>query len=284
MPVAKSWFKEGKEGMNEVRHYVTVFGYYAKLAIQRQLEYPLFLISWLLMIPTSYFSGIWMLKIIVDRFQPLSGWDFKDLAFLYGLGLLSHGLVVVFFIPTWGTEFAVLRGEFDRLLLRPMNVFFQFVTGYFNFIGLIDLIPGIVIFLYAAYMVDFSWSPGNMLKLMLVVLGGTLIRASLYTVIGAIAFWTKRSRNLINMAVATMERTTMYPLTLYPQIIQAVLTFLLPIGFISFYPAEQFLGKSTSLELPLGLAIWTPAVGLICFAVAYAVFRSGLQKYESAGS
>lgn len=270
--------------MNEVRHYAIVFGYYAKLAIQRQLEYPLFLLSWLLMIPTQYFSGIWMLKIIVDRFQPLSGWDFEDLAFLYGLGLLSHGLVVVFFIPTWGTEFAVLRGEFDRLLLRPMNVFFQFVTGYFNFIGLIDLLPGLVIFVYAAHMVDFSWSLGNIMKLVLVVIGGTLIRASLYTIIGAIAFWTKRSRNLINMTVATLERTTMYPLTLYPQVIQAVLTFLLPIGFISFYPAEQFLGKSTSLELPLGLAIWTPVVGLVCFAAAYAVFRSGLQKYESAGS
>lgn len=284
MPAAKSWFKGGENGMNEVRHYAIVFGYYAKLAIQRQLEYPLFLLSWLLMIPTQYFSGIWMLKIIVDRFQPLSGWGFEDLAFLYGLGLLSHGLVVVFFIPTWGTEFAVLRGEFDRLLLRPMNVFFQFVTGYFNFIGLIDLLPGLIIFLYAAHMVDFSWSLGNIVKLVLVVIGGTLIRASLYTIIGAIAFWTKRSRNLINMTVATLERTTMYPLTLYPQVIQAVLTFLLPIGFISFYPAEQFLGKSTSLELPLGLAIWTPVVGLVCFAAAYAVFRTGLQKYESAGS
>jgi ABC-2 type transport system permease protein len=270
--------------VDNVRHYLIVFVYYAKLAIQRQLEYPLFLISWLLMIPTQYFSGIWMLKIIVDRFQPLSGWGFEELAFLYGLGLLSHGLVIVFFIPTFDTEFFVLRGEFDRLLLRPMNVFFQFVTGYFNFIGLIDLLPGVIIFLYAAQMVDFSWSIGNIVKLVLIVIGGTLIRASIYTVVGAIAFWTKRSRNLNYMALSAMERTTMYPLTLYPQVIQAVLTFLLPIGFISFYPAEQFLGKSTSLELPLGMAIWTPVVGLVSFAIAYAVFRFGLQKYESAGS
>ncbi|WP_373232143.1 ABC transporter permease [Cohnella sp.] len=270
--------------MSEVRHYLTVFGYYAKLAIQRQLEYPLFLISWLLMIPIQYFSGIWMLKIIVDRFQPLSGWGFEDLAFLYGLGLLSHGLVVVFFITTWHTENAVLRGEFDRLLLRPMNVFFQFVTGYFNFIGLIDLLPGVIIFLYASHLVDFSWNTVNMVKLVLIVIGGTLIRASLYTIVGAVAFWTKRSRNLIGMTVNTLERTTMYPITLYPQLIQSIMTFLLPIGFISFYPAEQFLGKSTSLELPLGMAIWTPVVGMIFFAVAYAVFRSGLQKYESAGS
>ncbi|OXM14627.1 ABC transporter permease [Paenibacillus herberti] len=270
--------------MSEMRHYLTVFGYYAKLAIQRQLEYPLFLVSWLIMIPTQYFAGIWMLRIIVDRFQPLEGWTFDDLAFLYGLGLLSHGLVVVFFIPTWGTETAVIRGEFDRLLLRPMNVFFQFVTGYFNFIGLIDLIPGIVIFLYAAHAVDFSWEASNIVKLALVVIGGLFIRGSLYTIVGAVAFWTKRSRNLIGMSIATLERTTMYPLTLYPYAVQALLTFLFPIGFISFYPAESFLGKPASLELPFDMAVWTLAAGIVCMIVAYTVFRLGLRKYESAGS
>ncbi|MFF2483458.1 ABC transporter permease [Paenibacillus sp. NPDC058071] len=270
--------------MSGVKHYFTVFGYYAKLAIQRQLEYPLFLVSWLLMIPTQYFAGIWMLRIIVDRFQPLEGWTFDDLAFLYGLGLLSHGLVVIFFIPTWGTEHAVIRGEFDRLLLRPMNVFFQFVTGYFNFIGLIDLIPGVVIFLYAAHAIGFSWDAGNIISLALVVIGGLFIRGSLYTIVGAVAFWTKRSRNLINMSIVTLERTTMYPLTLYPYAVQAVLTFLFPIGFISFYPAESFLGKTESLALPFGVAIWTLIAGIVSMTVAYMVFRLGLRKYESAGS
>ncbi|OBZ14353.1 hypothetical protein A8L34_10430 [Bacillus sp. FJAT-27264] len=270
--------------MSGVKHYFTVFGYYAKLAIQRQLEYPLFLVSWLLMIPTQYFAGIWMLRIIVDKFQPLEGWTFNDLAFLYGLGLLSHGLVVVFFIPTWGTESAVLRGEFDRLLLRPLNVFFQFITGYFNFIGLIDLIPGIVIFLYAAHAVGFNWGLLSILKLVITIIGGVLIRGGIYTIVGAVAFWTKRSGNLIGMTIATLERTTMYPLTLYPYVVQVVLTFLLPIGFISFYPAESFLEKKASLELPFDMTIGTLIVGLVCMAVAYLVFRQGLRRYESAGS
>jgi ABC-2 type transport system permease protein len=266
------------------RHYAVVFGYYAKLAIQRQLEYPLFLISWLLMIPTQYFSGIWMLRIIVNRFQPLNGWGFDDLAFLYGLGLLSHGLVVVLFIPTWNTEYAILRGEFDRLLLRPMNVFFQFVTGYFNFIGLIDLIPGVVIFLYACRRVGFEWSLANIGLLALVIIGGTLIRAGIFTIMGAVAFWTKRSRNLITMSLWTMEKSTMYPVSVYPYLVQAFLTVLMPIGFVSFYPAEQFLGKTSHVGLPLGMALWTPLVGVICFSVAYSIFRLGLRKYESAGS
>ena len=144
--------------VSSIRHYVSVAACFARLAIQRQLEYPLFLFSWLIMIPIQYFSGIWMLKIIVDRFQPLNGWDFPELTFLYGLGLISHGIFVVFFINTWHIDHMVINGQFDRLLLRPMNVFFQLVASYVNFIGVIDCIPGIIIFIYGCQLAGFEWT------------------------------------------------------------------------------------------------------------------------------
>jgi ABC-2 type transport system permease protein len=267
-----------------VRHHVSVAGCFARLAIQRQLEYPLFLVSWFLMIPTQYFAGIWMLKIIVDRFQPLNGWSFEQLAFVYGLGLLSHGLQVIFFIQTWNIEGMVIRGGFDRMLLRPMNVFFQFVVNYVNFIGMIDLIPGSIIFLYACSKVGFAWTLSNILKLLAVILGGMLIRAAIYTITGSIAFWTKASRSMVGLVGQLFERTGMYPLSIYPVMVQMLLTFLVPVGFISFYPACEFLKQDDRFILPLGLAIWTPVVGVLMFSVAHAIFKLGLSRYESAGS
>src|SRR5258708_1126139 len=140
----------------------------------------MFLVSWLLMIPISYFSGVWVLKIIIDRFHSLNGWEFPQIAFIYGLGLISHGIMVVFFINTWHIDNMVIQGTFDRLLLRPMNVFFQLVASYVNFIGLIDLIPATVIFIYASHLVSMDWSFLNILKLLLIISGGVLIRAALY--------------------------------------------------------------------------------------------------------
>lgn len=267
-----------------IRHHVSVSVCFARLAVQRQLEYPLFLVSWFLMIPTQYFAGVWMLKIIVDRFQPLNGWSFHQLAFVYGLGLLSHGLQVIFFIQTWNIDGMVIRGGFDRMLLRPMNVFFQFVVHYVNFIGLIDLIPGSVIFLYACNQVGFAWTLPNILKLLAVILGGMFIRAAIYTISGSVAFWTKASRSMVGLVGMLFERTTMYPLSLYPMAVQMLLTFLIPVGFICFYPACEFLTQDDRFILPLGLALWTPLVGILMFAAAHAVFKFGLSKYESAGS
>ena len=270
--------------MSAVRHYASVAACFARLAIQRQLEYPLFLISWLLMIPIQYFSGIWMLRIIIDRFQPLNGWAFPELAFIYGLGLLSHGILVVLFINTWHMDSMVIHGQFDRLLLRPMNVFFQLVASYFNFIGLIDLIPGTIIFLYGCHLVGFEWSLVNIGKLALVLVGGVLIRAALYISLGTIAFWTKRNASMVRFAETMLERATMYPLSIYPYLVQALFTFVLPIGFISFYPATDFLRKETGFEIPLDFALWTPLIGIACFALAQALFKLGLKNYESSGS
>ncbi|WP_139990794.1 ABC transporter permease [Paenibacillus paridis] len=270
---------------SSIRHYFSVAACFARLAIQRQLEYPLFLFSWLLMIPIQYFSGIWMLKIIVDRFQPLNGWDFPELTFLYGLGLISHGIFVVFFINTWQIDRMVIEGAFDRLLLRPMNVFFQLIASYINFIGLIDCIPGIIIFIYGCQLVGFEWTFLNIIKLLLVLLGGVMIRAALFISLGTIAFWTKRNASMVGFTLAMLERGTMYPISIYPYAIQVLFTFILPIGFISFYPAAEFLNKSSeAFQLPLSFALATPVIGFACFFLSQWIFRFGMKSYESAGS
>jgi ABC-2 type transport system permease protein len=166
-----------------------------------------------------------------------------------------------------------------------MNVFFQLVASYVNFIGVIDCIPGIIIFIYGCQLAGFEWTAFNIVKLLLVLAGGVFIRAALFISLGTIAFWTKRNGSLVGFAMAMLERGTMYPLSIYPYIIQALFTFLIPVGFISFYPATEFLGKSSGgLQLPLSLALWTPAIGIVCFLLAQWVFRIGMKSYESAGS
>ncbi len=267
-----------------LRHYLSVSGCLVRMALQAQFEYPLFLVSWLLMIPIQYFSGIWMLQVLVERFHDLAGWTFPQLAFVYGLGLLSHGVMIVLAIQTWNIEFYVNEGAFDRMLLRPMNVFFQFLADYTNLIGLIDLIPGTIIFAVGCQLTGFAWTAENIFKLVLVVAGGVLIRTGFYTIICSIAFWTKRSYPMIQVGHDLLLRTTFYPLSIYPYALQMILTFALPLAFISFYPAVEFLGQSSRTVLPLGLALWTPVVGILVFAASQAVFRIGMRAYESVGS
>ncbi len=59
------------------------------------MEYPFSLVSIVTGLGLNY---IWIgvsLQVLVERFQPLSGWTFPQLAFLYGLSLLSRGVMSV---------------------------------------------------------------------------------------------------------------------------------------------------------------------------------------------
>lgn len=269
--------------MEYIKYHISVAAFFAKLAIKRQLEYPYFLICWLIGIPIHYLGSIWMINVITERFHALNGWEFSELAFLYGLSLLSHGMMVVLFIQTWNIEGMVQRGGFDRMLMRPMNMLFQFSFNHINFIGLIDMIPGSIIFAYGCYAVGFKFTFFNIIKIILVFAGAVLIRASFFMITGSIAFWTKGSRSMVGLGLTLFEKTSMYPLSIYPNAIQMIFTFIMPFGFISFYPACDFLNKGGQV-FSLGFSLLTPLVGAILALLAGIFFSTGLKRYESAGS
>ena len=269
---------------DSIRHHISVASCMMRLSLQGQLEYPTFLISFMLMIAVRYFAGVYILKVLVDQFQPLAGWDFGQLVFLYGLGLLSHGIMIVVSVQSWFIEYYVVNGEFDRMLLRPMNVFYQFTFSNINLIGVFDIITGIIVFGIGCRLVGFAWTLANVTKLGLVIVGATLLRSAFFTIICSVAFWTKRSHPLRLIGNQLLERATLYPLTIYPQVLQTILTFVIPVGFVAFYPATEFLGQTARSSLPLGFAMWTPLVGCLMFAAGQMVFRLGLHRYESAGS
>lgn len=266
------------------RYYLQIAFAMLRFSIQRQLEYPLFLISWVLLIPIQYFSGLWMLQILVVRFKNIAGWSYEELAFLYGLGLLSHALVVIFFIQTWSIEDLVLRGGLDRLLVRPINILFHFLFSGINLIGMIDLIPASIIFLYACSLLDFRWSAFHFFQIIVILLGATLIRAGIYLTLGTMAFWTKKSRPLVMGGMITMDRSTSYPQTIFPYAIQLALTFLLPIGFIAFYPASDLLGKPAPFSFIHHSWLWTFGIGMLLWIGSCLFFRVGIRRYESSGS
>ena len=80
-----------------------------------------------------------------------------------------------------------------------------------------------------------------------------------------------------------MDKTTMYPLSMYPESMQFILTYLIPVGWISFYPASVLLGIDSAYNAML-IPLITLAVGILVMLIAGAYFNMGLRKYESAGN
>ncbi len=265
---------------------IKLFFYSVRLHILVSLEYASYMFCWLLMIPIEGFSGILLLKLITQRISEINGWDFGHLAFIYGLSIVSHGVQDLLYIQTRFLDRLILKGELDRFLLRPRSPFFQFSMVTFNIVGLFSWIPAFIVFYIGCKTINFPWTFINIIYVLLIIIGGSLIRCALHITTSSFAFWTAKSGFFLELNLAMEDKFVSYPLSIYPSWIQGIFTFILPLGFVSFYPISGLLGMDAGqFPLPLDIVYLSPVVGIICFMLAKGVFNYGLKyKYESVGS
>ena len=89
---------------------------------------------------------------------------------------------------------------------------------------------------------------------------------------------------MITLTTSLFDKIIMYPVSIYNYGIQALFTFLLPVAFISFYPASFFLERETLFRIPGIVPLWTLAAGVLVFCLGHIFFRTGMRRYDSAGS
>ena len=273
-----------KKTYSTLAHYLSVTIYSIKMALLTIVEYPSNILGWLLSNPIQFLLGFAAIRFAVEQFGEINGWNYGQLAFLYGISVISHALSMIFFVQGWFMGFYVIEGEFDRFLTRPMSVLYQFFFTNINVFGLTDLIPGILVFLYGCVKTDFPFTVTNVVGILVMLTGAVLIRGGIYILLGSTSFWTKSANDFGQFTQEIFDKTTMYPLSMYPESLQLILTFLIPIGWVSFYPASELMGIESTFSTG-GLGVWiTLGVGIVTMSIAGLVFRTGLKQYESAGN
>lgn len=265
-------------------HYLSVTMCNIKMALLTIMEYPSNILGWLISNPIQFILGFATIKFVVEQFGEINGWSYGQLAFLYGISVISHALSMIFFVQGWFMGFFVLEGDFDRFLTRPLSVLYQFFFTNINVFGFTDLIPGILVFMYGCVQTGFSFTGANVVGIIIMLIGATLIRGGIYILLGSTSFWTKSANDFGQFTQEIFDRTTMYPLSMYPQTMQLVFTFLIPAGWISFYPVSELLGIETAFSSG-GMGVWiTLGAGIFAMFTAGLVFKAGLRRYESAGN
>lgn len=271
------------KALKELLHYIDVTAQVIRMAIQTIIEYPSSIIGWLISNPLQFILGFATIKFVVAEFGQINGWNYGQLAFLYGISVMSHALSMIFFVQGWFMGWFVIEGEFDRYLTRPLGVLYQFFFTNINIIGVTDLIPGICVFVYGCIKCNFMITPLNILSVVITLVGATLIRGGIYILLGSTSFYTRSTTDFGQYTQEIFDKTTMYPMSMYPEGIQFLLTYLIPIGWVSYYPVTGMLGIETTLSGFLA-AMLTLVVGIVVMMISGAYFNHGVKQYESAGN
>jgi ABC-2 type transport system permease protein len=203
---------------------------------------------------------------------------------IYAIALCSYTIAQAFASTfMWMVPNKIRMGDFDHTLTRPMPpMLYEIATGfsgyYFWHFILTFFMIGICVVNLGIQLTFIK-----LLTFAVLVLGAMWVQAATIILFSAASFWLIGDNPLsqIYMEVRAMAE---YPISIYSRIIQVFLTVVLPFGFIAFYPAQYFLGKSDFLMFGPWVQFASPAVGLVMLVIATYVWNFAVKYYSSSGS
>lgn len=225
-----------------------------------------------------------MVAILLVRFQEIGGWTLPEVVFLYGTSAVSFSLAELFVGTFDNFELWVVRGDFDRVLLRPLPVIFQMLTGAFLLRRLGRLTQGAIALGVAFALLQPAWDVGRWLFFAVMLAGGALFFMAIFVVGATLSFWSPQMHEVANIFTYGGQFMTSYPMHIYEAWLRSLFTFVIPMAFINYYPALFLLRRPDPMGLPGWLPFLAPMIAAIVFQGAIALWRVGVRHYQSTGN
>ncbi|WP_127530183.1 ABC transporter permease [Paenibacillus kobensis] len=257
--------------------YVSLYFKFVKMIMMSRMMYKwdTFLLSFSVLVRESV--TVITLVLMLNKFSVIDGWNMSSLLFLYSFVFLSYSLSILMFTGLRDFEEAVHQGVFDGYLTKPLSPLFHVISkksdvmATFGHGGL-----GIILFVYSFNKIGLDWSLKSILVVLWMLAGGILVQGAILLFCAAITFWTTKSNEIQNILFYQTRGFIAYPISIYPKVIKVILTMVIPLAFVNYYPASYMIKHET---------VWllSPVVGLVAFALSYAVWRRGMLHYKSTG-
>jgi ABC-2 type transport system permease protein len=227
----------------------------------------------------SSLATIGIFWILFQSISDLAGWTFREMVFIYAFYMIAISPMQILFDHIWQIRFHIQQGTFLKYYFRPLNMMFYYMSEMFDLKGLTQLVLGIGLLIYSSYLLGISWDIAKILLLCVALSSAALVIISITILAGCAAFWVVDSYPVLGLAWKLREFAP-YPLNIFDGAFRFAFTFILPIGFIAFYPAQLFLRPDQVSPL----TYLSPLIGLGSFAFTYWVWTKGVNSYSGTGS
>ena len=221
--------------------------------------------------------------VIFGQIDTLAGWSVAEVALLYGVSSVAFGLTDMVIGHIDLLPNMIREGEFDVLLMRPLGSLFQVVSSDFALRRLGKALQGGAVLGVALVAVDVDWTPGRAAMFAAMIVSGALIFAGVWIVFATVAFWLVDSMEVANAFSYGGNFLAQYPVNLFGAWLRRFVVFVVPLGFVSYFPSLYVLGKEDPLGLPRAFQFGSPLVAVVSVVVASLAWRFAVRHYRSAG-
>ena len=225
-----------------------------------------------------------LIGVLVSRFTNLNNWTVWELVFLYSLWVLGHSLYSLFFSHTTQMEDYLIEGTFDQFLLRPASPLIQVLGRELQYIEIADALIGLTGISLAYTQLGLHWDGWKWGFFILAIISGAIIELAMNLLIAFSAFWTGRSRGSFMIVSQFYGLVQQYPIDIFGKAFRVIVTGLIPVAFMNYYPALFLLDKVNYTSPGWWLSYMSPLVALLLVGIVSGVWRLALHRYSSSGS
>ena len=269
-----------RDVVSDARLYLRLVG----SRIRSQMQYRASFITMTLVTVLGLTTEFLAILILFNRFEVLAGWEVGEVALLYGLASTSFGICELIASGFDVFPRTIRQGEFDQVLVRPASTFVQVMATDFNMRRLGRITQGSAAFGLGVYWTSIDWSLGKVLYLGLVLGSGAVLFTAIIVLGATLCFWTVQSIELINIVTHGGNEMTSYPLTIYHVLMQRFFTFVIPLAFVSYYPAIYLLDRPELETFPGWVPFMPPVAALGLGIVSRVAWGFGVRHYRSTGT
>lgn len=266
--------------MKTISYYLKIYGRVASQYLKGRMQFRAdFICDIAGMIIVNLF-GIATFWVVFLNIKELGGWSFNEMLFLYGFSLMAMSPQQILLDHAWGLSMYVVTGEFIRYCFRPVNVLFYYMSEMVDVKGFSQFILGLVILVFAWKRLLIPVTVFNILILVVFWIGSALICMALIILSSTFGFLGGGTNAAVYLA-SDLKGYGRYPLKIFGKGLRLLFTFVIPIGFIAYYPAGYFLGDK--LENPV-LTYLSPVIGLLFFLISCKIWECFAERYAGTGS
>ena len=208
--------------------------------------------------------------------KTLAGYNLNQTLFFFLTFNLIDVVAQFLFREVYRFRPLVVSGSFDLVLTKPMSALFRSLMGGADVLDLVTIPPLVL----AIYLVGrgLGPSPTDVLFYIFLIINGLALATAFHIAVISMGIITLEIDHTI-MIYRDITNLGRFPIDIYKQPLQGILTYLIPVGIMITLPAKALMG----LVSPWGVLL-SFAIGVAAVLVSIRLWHFALTKYTSASS
>ena len=262
-----------------IRKYWTIYKAFWRTSLARELEFRANFIAKMAINLVWISFYVISIAILFNNTSSIGTWTRGDVYILAAFFTFAEAIAYTIFVRNTQEIAEMIRnGNFDGVLLRPVNTQFLASLRFVSFDEIGTLLGSIAMFAYGLTQTHTQLTASRILLALGFIGIGLIIFYCFAMFITILVFWFIKLDNIRVLMTSTLQLVR-FPADVLPTVIRRILVVVLPISFISTIPTQALLGRDIEPWAGIGVII-----SLLLFYGVKLFWDYAIKSYSSASS